>query len=275
MFKIIIVLVILCHLQNVYSLKPKVHPPHRKSGGRIIGGGEAIPHAYPYQVGLSINNGISFCGGTLISINYVITAAHCGVVISEVEVILGAHNITEHEKTQVRLKGIDVIIHEQYDASLYRNDIALIKLNQSVTLSYAIQTVQLPSFSQAQQTYENLFTLVTGWGLVKDEPVPSVNDISDTLQVVSVPVMNTDVCAEYYNDDDLIYITKTNLCTSGYQNKGTCKGDSGGPLVYDERLIGIASLGTTKCEECYPSIFTRVGAYLEWIQKNSDVHIDT
>lgn len=43
---------------------------------RIIGGNETAPHAYPFQVGLVID-GTSFCGGSLISKNFVLTAAHC------------------------------------------------------------------------------------------------------------------------------------------------------------------------------------------------------
>ncbi|XP_044763642.1 brachyurin-like [Coccinella septempunctata] len=255
------------------SLMPRVHPPNKKVGGRIIGGDEAAPHAYPYQVGLSINGGMSFCGGSLVSRNYVLTAAHCAVVISTVEVILGAHNITKQETTQLRLNGEEIKIHEQYDANLHRNDIALIKLNESVSLTYAVQIIKVPNLSQAERTYENMFSIATGWGLTRDKASPTIDDMSDVLQVLSAPIMNVDVCGEYYNDEDTIFITKSNLCTSGYRNKGTCKGDSGGPLVYDGVLIGISSIGSTRCEECYPSIYTSVGSYLDWIKNNSDVKI--
>ncbi|XP_045462217.1 brachyurin-like isoform X2 [Harmonia axyridis] len=261
-------------LTKIQSVIPRIHPPHKNVRGRIIGGDEATPHAYPYQVGLSINEGMSLCGGSLISSNYVLTAAHCAIVISTVEVILGAHNVTENETTQIRLQGKEIKIHDQYDARLHRNDIALIKLNFSVPLTFAIQPVKIPSASQAEKTYDDLFSVATGWGLVEDKSLPTINDMSDTLQVLSVPIMNVDICGEYYNDDEATYITTSNLCTSGYKNKGTCKGDSGGPLVYDGTLIGISSIGSTRCEECYPSIYTRVGAYLDWIKNNSDVIIE-
>merc|ERR1712024_88811 len=45
-----------------------------KSG--IVGGDEAVPHSHPHQVGLFIDD-MYFCGGSLISDEYVITAAHC------------------------------------------------------------------------------------------------------------------------------------------------------------------------------------------------------
>lgn len=50
----------------------------RGAGGRIIGGVEVKPGAFPHQAGLRIN-GQSFCGGSLISNLYVITAAHCTI----------------------------------------------------------------------------------------------------------------------------------------------------------------------------------------------------
>ncbi|KAK9891400.1 hypothetical protein WA026_014639 [Henosepilachna vigintioctopunctata] len=260
------------------SLKLKVHPPHRKPTNRIIGGHEAKPHSYPYQVGLSFNNGGTFCGGALISRNYVLTAAHCAEEIfqysnNKVDVILGAHNISAKENTQVRLEGIVTKIHESYNQVLHRNDIAVIKLNQTVQTSYAIQIVNLPRHQDAGKTYENKFALATGWGMKKDKEPFTIDDMSDTLNVVSMPVMNTDVCTEYYNDEDFIYVTQSHLCTSGYRNKGICSGDSGGPLVYVDTLIGISSFGSLKCEECYPSVFTRIGSFLHWIGENTDVDI--
>lgn len=47
--------------------------------GRISGGNEAERHQFPYQVGVvtHLTSGNGFCGGSLISANYVMTAAHC------------------------------------------------------------------------------------------------------------------------------------------------------------------------------------------------------
>lgn len=47
---------------------------------RIIGGQEATPHSIPWQAFLEVysSSGGWYCGGSLISANYVVTAGHCG-----------------------------------------------------------------------------------------------------------------------------------------------------------------------------------------------------
>ncbi|XP_060535652.1 uncharacterized protein LOC132707737 [Cylas formicarius] len=258
------------------SIKPRVEP----ATGRIIGGYEAQPHSYPYAAALSLNYGSSFCAGSLISPNYVLTAAHCGAVIATVNVILGAHNFRNtSEPTQVVVtvpSSRDVIVHEQYDSTTLRNDIALIRLPQSVALTSAIQVAQLPSRSRSTPgTNVNDVTVALGWGLTQDVPVKTTSDLSPVLRAVNVTIMNVDDCAEYYNDQ-ITYVTGQNSCTSGYKLKGTCDGDSGGPLVTrDGVLVGVTSFGTPDCETCYPSVYTDVSKYLDWIEQNSDVIVGT
>lgn len=53
---------------------------HDIPNARIIGGQEAEPNSIPYQVFLEVYGETKgwYCGGSLISENYVVTAGHCG-----------------------------------------------------------------------------------------------------------------------------------------------------------------------------------------------------
>ncbi|KAF2888817.1 hypothetical protein ILUMI_17355, partial [Ignelater luminosus] len=101
---------------------------------RIVGGDEAIPHSHPHQVALFIKLSTTtlFCGGTIISPRYILTAAHCMDKAKEVEVLLGAHNIRKEEPTQKRIKSNKFIIHERWSSFFFRNDIALIELPEEI-----------------------------------------------------------------------------------------------------------------------------------------------
>lgn len=48
----------------------------RPAGARVVGGQDASPHSWPWQISLRVNGG-HICGGTLIDAEYVVTAAHC------------------------------------------------------------------------------------------------------------------------------------------------------------------------------------------------------
>ena len=187
-----------------------------------------------------------------------------------VDVVLGAHNITNAEEaTQITISGEKVILHQDYNDTSYLNDIALIKLSQEVSYSDYIQPIELPS--APDEVYDYQVALATGWGLAKDVPFPSIRDMSQVLLGVEVAVTNMTDCSGYYNDEEYTWVTSGNICTSGYRNKGTCGGDSGGPLALDGVLIGLTSFGTDLCELCSPSVYTKIDHYLDWIAVNSDV----
>ncbi|RZC36191.1 Trypsin domain containing protein [Asbolus verrucosus] len=245
------------------EIKTRPHP-------RIIGGQEAEPHSIPYQAFLEVyaKEEAWYCGGSLISENYVLTAAHCGedLLNSAVEahVTLGAHKPLETEDTQVVLVSKEVKIHENYDSVDITNDIGLIKLPEAVTLTDAIQLVTLPSSADADNTYEGVSARVSGWGLTDGFG----DQLSDVLNYVDVNVINNPECEKSFGE-----LVPSILCTSGAENTGSCSGDSGGPLAVDGVQIGVVSFGVIFCLDGYPSGFTRVTNFLDWVADNSDVVI--
>ncbi|RXN21075.1 chymotrypsin B-like protein [Labeo rohita] len=77
-------------------------PPVVSGYARIVNGEEAVPHSWPWQASLQDFTGFHFCGGSLISEYWVVTAAHCDVRTSH-RIILGEHNkgsLNTQEDTQ-------------------------------------------------------------------------------------------------------------------------------------------------------------------------------
>lgn len=191
------------------------------------------------------------------------------------EVILGAHNIKYSEPTQVHIEGKDLIIHELYNRTSFENDIALIRLETPAPFNEVIKPVILPSKSETHRDYTNLRSTSIGWGLTHDKTNPSILDMSSVLQAVNLTVTTLEPCLEFNdNEYNIVFITEKNICTSGYRAKGSCEGDSGSPLLYHGKQIGIVSIGPSQCEACYPSVYTHVGKFLDWIESHSDVKIE-
>merc|ERR1712076_26759 len=110
--------------------KPKaacgIEGPARE--GRIVGGVEATEHAWPWQVTLFIDDAW-FCGGSIISENYVLTAAHCADGASYFDIMAGAHNVRESsEPNRVEVTSYNGWTPPMWNSNDLSSDLALIEL---------------------------------------------------------------------------------------------------------------------------------------------------
>ena len=80
-------------------------------------------------------NGNSFCGGTLISADYVLTAAHCADAATSFSILLGAHDRTVAEPSQVTVRSTSYTVHPGWNSATLANDLALIRLPNPVTFT--------------------------------------------------------------------------------------------------------------------------------------------
>lgn len=233
-----------------------------KKGVQIIGGQEAEPHKYPYQVALIIETarGNDFCGASLIAPNYLLTTASCMVNAISVTAILGAHNLNDSKENVVTVVSEDIILHEDFDSVKYLNDIALIKLPKPIKETDTIKIVKL---IQEDDGYNK--ATATGWGKTSDQQ----HHYNDVLQKVELQVITNSKCRSYTDAYKKI-IKEEHLCTAGEGTLGVCDGDAGSPLVSNGLQIGISSFHYVTCEEGYPSVFTRVSKYGKWI--DSKIH---
>lgn len=248
----------------------------------IVGGWPAEENEWPWQVRLYRDRGDSygFCGGSLISKNWVVTAAHCVNDSSSADI--GYGNILRSK--QRRIASARVIVHPNYDPQTQANDIALIKLSKSAKLGEGAQTIGLADKAFYNASLGNR-AAVTGWGMLLDQEkleskypngnIPWQEIVPARLMEVDVRVQDLEECRANYGGAD--NIPEGHLC-AGYQKGGkdSCQGDSGGPLVFRDpgssnkwRLLGVVSFGQGCALPKFYGAYTRVDYFRDWILKRT------
>uniref|UniRef100_A0A3Q1GSH9 pancreatic elastase II n=1 Tax=Acanthochromis polyacanthus TaxID=80966 RepID=A0A3Q1GSH9_9TELE len=176
---------------------------------------------------------------------------------------LGKHNIKLNEDGSIAISPEKIIIHENYDSKKIRNDIALIKLSTPVKFSNTIMPACLPSSGEILPHGAPCY--VTGWGRMW-----TGGPLSNTLQQALLPVVDHSTCSR--SDWWGSVVTTDMLCAGGDGLVASCNGDSGGPLNCQNAdgswgVHGVVSFGSSlSCNyEQLPSVFTRVSAYMSWI----------
>ncbi|CAK8683925.1 unnamed protein product [Clavelina lepadiformis] len=134
---------------------------------RIAGGNKARYGAIPWQV--SIRNAVGYhrCGGTLISNEYIVTAAHCVATWKTEQIFgyLGKHNRNNNivDEGQLPVTFSAIYVHPEYMPAIIENDIALLKLSSRVQFTDYIRPACLPSPNI--DIVSGTPGLVTGWGI--------------------------------------------------------------------------------------------------------------
>ncbi|NXG45256.1 CTRC protein, partial [Psilopogon haemacephalus] len=245
--------------------KPAV-PPQLDS--RVVGGEDAVAHSWPWQISLQYDSSGTWrhtCGGTLIASSWVLTAAHCISSSLTYRVVLGKQDLSEADEPGSLAVGVDkTIVHENWNSYLIINDIALIKLAEEVEETETIQAACLPP---ADLVLENDYPCyVTGWGRIRTN-----GPLADALQQALLPVVDYETCSKWNWWGSTV--RDTMICAGGDGVVSGCNGDSGGPLNCQRdglwEVNGIVSFGSgLKCNlKNKPTVFTRVSAYIDWINE--------
>ncbi|KAE8746434.1 hypothetical protein FOCC_FOCC006800 [Frankliniella occidentalis] len=247
----------------------------RISGGRVAKVGQ-----FPYQVALFDSTGSFLGSGAIISTKTVLTAAQCiDGILDDVVVRAGILKLTDMNADGERRTTLaNRVIHPNFDAEFFDSDIAIINVPYDFTFpdtkKPAIGLIALPAYSEIGDGLANAAVTVSGWGKTSDS-----SDLTSTdLQYgqMNLAADHKECAAEYGAS-----IIGTKLCTASSQGASTCAGDVGGPVkrAVDDgfvrtELIGIVSFGRPEsCTAGKPVVFTRVSAFYDFIESNSDVKV--
>ncbi|XP_055881580.1 uncharacterized protein LOC106071829 isoform X2 [Biomphalaria glabrata] len=256
--------------------KPKIKPFDGGSN-RISKGREAVYGSAPWHVILrEVKKDTTFCGGSLISADTVLTAAHC---IGQFEMIfgypfrpeyiqifIGTHQCSGHNGTLLQIKNY--YLHERYNDTHYNNDIAILKLERSVAMTDNVMPICLetPEFME-ELLKPGRLGVITGCGSqFAHGPAPA------HLHEVQIPYVLPDICKERAASVNITF-TSGMFC-AGYSRRmrgDACEGDSGGAYVleFSGRSVqaGIVSWGVGCDRENHYGYYTHVANYYDWIME--------
>ncbi|EDV34792.1 uncharacterized protein Dana_GF19285 [Drosophila ananassae] len=207
------------------------------------------------------------CGGALISVKKVLTAAHCLYNNqkkryrhpSEFVVVMGTLNRFERQNGTIVAQVSSMAYMNTFSPDTMRDDVGILFLSPSVSLGegqLAVTPIQLTG----DATPPGRVCQIAGWGRTEQSSLSSI------LLTVNVSTIRHHTCRMIYKSGLL-----PGMMCAGRLQGGTdsCQGDSGGPLVHEGRVVGVVSWGYGCAEPGLPGVYVDVQYYRQWIEARS------
>ena len=142
-----------------------------------------MPKQFPYQVSLQLN-GKHSCGGSIISENWILTAAHCinrslkltflfcfivfrfissisnfSVKLNQITAVFGTNDLKDPKRV---VRRVDYVTwHKGFPGETLSDDIGLVHVNEPMEFN---DTVNLISLQKYEYDVSNFQAILTGWG---------------------------------------------------------------------------------------------------------------
>ncbi len=252
----------------------------------IINGEAGSTSTYPWIAYLAYDTGEQYCGASLISPTWILTAAHCFLneAGDAIDIETGAlsrvflNTDTTSPPASAAIEGAigQIIIHPSYQPNAETSpnandfDIALVEITAAVEL----QPVSLLA-ADAPAITAGIEAIIMGWGTTAVNAENESTDPSNTLLQAKQTIVDNDTCLQIYVDG----ITDNMICAGGSAaapTTDTCQGDSGGPLSIASGAsfvqVGIVSFGGIGGPSCgdpdSPGVYASVSALAGFIQQH-------
>ncbi len=261
--------------------------------GLVVGGSDTLITEVPWQAALLNSHpdedddaaaADQFCGATVISEEWLVTAAHCvdeGTQPSAVEVAVGKTSLFDIASSD-RHQLSEIVVSPSWDDSEgIGPDIALLRLAAPIVLDgVLVAAAQLPAEALGGTWPEIGHELkVSGWGCTAEVGVDEeTSDACESswphyLQSVVIRDISGPVGAAPCGDINPLAVAIEYEICAGIEagGKDSCSGDSGGPLVSVENgeatLAGVVAWGFGCAQPGKPGIYTRVTSQRSWIDE--------
>ncbi|KPI91087.1 Transmembrane protease serine 9 [Papilio xuthus] len=232
------------------ALRNEAVPQSNITLERIVGGRVATCEQFPHQVSYVVNNSY-FCGGFIISKQFILTAAHCAQNVDPSTVLLRSGNTFRKNGTVIPI--VEVIPYPGYNRPPFDKDIAVMRTSEDIEFNSCTRPIALPPRGSLLRAGTTI--TVSGWGRTRQ----GASILPDRLMAVDLNLVSRSRCQSAYSP---LRITENMLCAGNYflGGKSTCQGDSGGVGAIDGVARGVVSFGRGCGQRLSPSVFANLAA---------------
>jgi trypsin len=219
---------------------------------RVVGGSTVAAGGRPYQIGL-FRSGSFSCGGSWISSNQVLTAAHCTSGASASVLTIRYGSLSQTGGTQIQVSSIRQ--HASYNSNTIDYDMSVLTLASSISpgTNAAIGTLAASGSDPAS----GAAVIVSGWGRTSGG-----GSTSSALLQASLNIVARATCNSAWGSQT---VTARMICAHN-SARSACNGDSGGPLTQNGVIVGVVSWGPSGCTSAtLPTAYASVGNLRSWI----------